>query len=137
MTEEIIEMLKRHEGLRLELYHCTAGVPTVGYGHNLLTPISEEAAELILRDDVNVVLNELDKNVYWWRDLPEDAQSVIINMCFNIGWPRLSKFKKFWAALEDRDFEKAASEMEDSLWFKQVKQRGTELKQLMLRCNGG
>jgi len=135
MITELTEMLKRHEGLRLEMYHCTAGVPTVGYGHNLLTPITEKAAEQMLLDDIDVVVEELNKNVYWWTDLPENAQIVIANMCFNIGWPRLSQFKKFWAALEERDYERAAYEMEDSRWFKQVKGRAEELKQLMLDCN--
>jgi len=40
------------------------------------------------------------------------------------------------AALEDRDFIGAAEEMEDSLWFQQVKSRGHHLKQLMLECHG-
>jgi len=136
MINKLADMLKRHEGLRLEMYHCTAGVPTIGYGHNLLTPITEETAEQMLEDDIAVVIKELDKNVYWWSDLPENAQIVIANMCFNIGWPRLSKFKKFWAALEERDYQRAAAEMEDSLWFRQVKGRAEELKQLMLECDG-
>jgi lysozyme len=89
----------------------------------------------MLLDDIDVVIEELNKNVYWWTDLPENAQIVIANMCFNIGWPRLSQFKKFWAALEERDYERAAYEMEDSRWFKQVKGRAEELKQLMLDCN--
>ena len=135
MREQLTTMLKRHEGLRLDMYYCTAGVPTIGYGHNLLTLISEEAAEQMLQDDINIVLNELNDNVSWWTDLPEKAQIVIANMCFNIGLPRLMQFKKFWAALEDRDYERAAAEMEDSKWFHQVKGRAKELKQLMLECN--
>lgn len=135
MREQLTTMLKRHEGLRLDMYHCTAGVPTIGYGHNLLTLISEEAAEQMLQDDINIVLNELNDSVSWWTDLPEKAQIVIANMCFNIGLPRLMQFKKFWAALEDRDYERAAAEMEDSKWFHQVKGRAKELKQLMLECN--
>ena len=137
MREQLTTMLKRHEGLRLDMYYCTAGVPTIGYGHNLLTLISEEAAEQMLQDDINIVLNELNDNVSWWTDLPEKAQIVIANMCFNIGLPRLMQFKKFWAALEDRDYERAAAEMEDSKWFHQVKGRAKELKQLMLECNEG
>ena len=135
MREQLTTMLKRHEGLRLDMYYCTAGVPTIGYGHNLLTLISEEAAEQMLQDDINIVLNELNDSVSWWTDLPEKAQIVIANMCFNIGLPRLMQFKKFWAALEDRDYERAAAEMEDSKWFHQVKGRAKELKQLMLECN--
>jgi lysozyme len=71
----------------------------------------------------------------WWRDLPHPAQLVLASMVFNLGWPRFSRFKKMIAALEDRDYDQAAAEMEDSLWFQQIKSRGDELKQLMLECN--
>ena len=71
----------------------------------------------------------------WWEDLPEKAQTVVASMVFNMGWPRFSRFKKMLGALEDRDYIRAATEMEDSLWFAQVKSRGVELKQLMLECH--
>lgn len=136
MIDRLKEMLKRHEGFESRMYKCTAGIPTIGYGHNLRTPISEQAGEMILLNDMIVVFNELDSNVPWWEDLPEDAQIVIANMCFNLGYPRLSRFKKFWAALEDRDYEQAAREMEDSVWFHQVKGRARELQDLMRNCHG-
>jgi lysozyme len=71
----------------------------------------------------------------WWRDLPEKAQIVVASMVFNLGWPRFSQFKKFRSALEDRDYNRAALEMEDSLWYNQIKTRGVELKNMMLECN--
>ena len=45
--------------------------------------------------------------------------------------PRYSTFKRFWAALEDADYELAADEMVDSKWRKQVKQRAIELASMM------
>lgn len=135
MIDELTEMVAEHEGLRLEMYTDTVGVPTIGYGHNLHTPISLEAAQQILRDDIAIAVGELDDRMDWWRDLPRNAQLVIASMVFNLGWPRFSRFKKMIAALEDRDFIGAAEEMEDSLWFQQVKSRGHHLKQLMLECH--
>lgn len=129
-------MVAQHEGLRLDMYHDTVGVPTIGYGHNLLEPISERAALIILEDDIIKTFNELDDRMDWWRDLPEPAQNVVASMVFNMGWPRFSRFKKFISALEDRAWDKAAYEMEDSLWFQQVGNRGRELRDLMLECNG-
>ena len=129
-------MVAQHEGLRLQMYHDTVGVPTIGYGNNLFEPISERAALVILEDDIIKTYNELDDRMDWWRDLPEPAQMVVASMVFNMGWPRFSQFKKFIAALEDRMWDKAAYEMEDSLWFQQVKSRGAELRGLMLSCNG-
>ncbi len=130
------ELVAQHEGLRLEMYHDTVGVPTIGYGHNMMMPISAEAAKVILDDDIKIVFAELDERMDWWRDLPEPAQMVIASMVFNMGWPRFSQFKKFITALEDRMWDKAAHEMEDSLWFNQVGHRGKHLRDMMLECNG-
>lgn len=135
MIDELTSLIARHEGKVLTMYTDTVGVPTIGYGHNLNEPISEAAALQILSDDVAVAVKELDDRMDWWRDLPHPAQLVLASMVFNLGWPRFSRFKKMIAALEDRDYDQAAAEMEDSLWFQQIKSRGDELKQLMLECN--
>jgi lysozyme len=135
MIDELTNLIAKHEGKMLTMYTDTVGVPTIGYGHNLQEPISEAAALQILSDDVSVAVNELDDRMDWWRDLPHPAQLVLASMVFNLGWPRFSRFKKMIAALEDRDYDRAAMEMQDSLWFQQIKSRGDELKQMMLECN--
>lgn len=135
MIDELTNLIAKHEGKVLTMYTDTVGVPTIGYGHNLQEPISEAAALQILSDDVAIAVNELDDRMDWWRDLPHPAQLVLASMVFNLGWPRFSRFKKMIAALEDRDYDRAALEMQDSLWFQQIKSRGEELKQLMLECN--
>jgi lysozyme len=135
VLSELTDLIAEHEGKSLSMYTDTVGVPTIGYGHNLQTPISEHAAKVILADDVRIAVQELDDRMDWWRDLPDPAQLVLASMVFNLGWPRFSRFKKLIAALEDRDFNEAAAQMEDSLWYQQIKTRGPALKQLMLDCN--
>ena len=131
MITMLTELIAKHEGKKLEMYMDTVGVPTIGYGHNLQTPISEKAAMQILEDDVKVAVAELDENMMWWRDLPDKAQIVLASMVFNLGFPRFSRFKKMIAALENRDFAEASAQMEDSKWFYQVKSRGVELCNMM------
>ena len=131
MITMLTELIAKHEGKKLEMYMDTVGVPTIGYGHNLQTPISEKAAMQILEDDVKVAVTELDENMMWWRDLPEKAQIVLASMVFNLGFPRFSRFKKMIAALENRDYAEASAQMEDSKWFYQVKSRGVELCKMM------
>ena len=131
MITMLTELIAKHEGKKLEMYMDTVGVPTIGYGHNLQTPISEKAAMQILEDDVKVAVAELDENMMWWRDLPEKAQIVLASMVFNLGFPRFSRFKKMIAALENRDYAEASAQMEDSKWFYQVKSRGVELCNMM------
>ena len=52
-------------------------------------------------------------------------------MAFNMGVPRLCKFKKMWAAVYDDDYSTAAKEMLDSRWATQVKGRATKLANAM------
>ena len=48
-------------------------------------------------------------------------------MCFQLGRPRLSKFKNMIAAVEDLDWVKMADEMEDSNWYRQTPNRAKRL----------
>ena len=53
-------------------------------------------------------------------------------MCFNLGLSRLLGFKKFLAAMEVADWDKAGKEMLDSKWSRQVGPRSTRLRDLLL-----
>lgn len=141
-THRVIEQLKRHEGLRLTVYDDATGRPvakgdtlqgnpTIGVGR-LLTDgrgLSTAEVEMLLENDIKVVVDDLNRNVPWWNQLSEARQAVLINMCFNMGWPRLSLFEKMLYALEIYDYETAADEMIDSLWYDQVGLRGLELSE--------
>ena len=60
-------------------------------------------------------------------DLPEEAQQVIANMMFNMGRPRLSKFKAMKRGVDSRNWNAAADEMVDSSWYRQVTNRADRL----------
>ena len=62
-------------------------------------------------------------------NLPEEIQHVLANMSFQLGKPRLSKFKNMIAAVEADDYQEMANQMEDSRWFKQTKNRAQRLIQ--------
>ena len=127
----LIEQLKKHEGFRPDVYTCTAGKPTIGYGRNLeANPFTPEEAEMWLMQAVVNVHRELEKH-YDFSLLNEPRKAVLINMAYNLGVPRLKGFKKMFAALEEGFFEKAAKEMLDSRWAKQVGTRATELSEQM------
>lgn len=98
--------LTRHEGLRLAVYDDATGKPikqgdtlighpTIGVGR-LLTEgrgISTIEAEMFLDNDIDIVIDELNKNISWWNNLNDARKATFINICFNLGWPRLSAFK--------------------------------------------
>ena len=56
---------------------------------------------------------------------------VLMDMAFNMGVPRLKKFKKMWAAIHKEDYETASKEMLDSRWSKQVGRRSMILSAKM------
>lgn len=127
-----VDLIKKHEGLRLMPYKCTAGKLTIGYGRNIEdTGISEEEAEYLLESDIQQCFNYLQDKTDYFTGLCEPRQSVMVNMLFNLGWTRLSKFKNMIAALQAGDYKKASIEMLDSRWAKQVGKRSTELAAIM------
>lgn len=125
--------LIRDEGIVLKPYRCTSGKLTVGVGRNLDDMgITESEAQFMLETDIVRCMAELDKACPWWRDLSEGRQHALLNMNFNMGWPRLSGFRNMLAALKSGDYKKAAHEAFQSHWSGQVGQRANRICKLIL-----
>lgn len=124
----LVEILKRNEGLRLTPYRCTAGKLTIGYGHT--GPSVEEGlkwtkehAEQVLLNDARNAAADLDWHFKWWRRLSDTRQEALADMCFNLGVQRLSGFRKMLVALRAGQWQEAAKECLDSRYAKQVGNR--------------
>lgn len=131
-----VDLIKKHEGLRLKPYQCTADKQTIGYGRNIEdNGIRESEAEFMLRNDIAELDTALINNIRNWSSLSEVRQAVLSDMCFNLGWPRLSKFKRTILAIEDGYFDRASAEMLDSRWARQVGQRAITLSDMMKTNN--
>ena len=52
-------------------------------------------------------------------------------MMFNLGRPRLSKFRGMKAGVDAKDWNRAAEEMVDSRWYAQVGRRAQRLVERM------
>ena len=130
-VENILADLRKDEGLRLKVYTDTEGKQTIGYGHNLdALGISEHVADLILEEDFVNTLTELNKRLPWWKTLTKPQRRGLVNMAFNLGLPKLLKFKKMLAALKKGKKERAAAEAIDSDWAKQVGKRAWRIAAL-------
>ena len=131
--DEIVTIVKRHEGYRKFVYLCPQGEPTIGYGRTLrIKGISEPEATQLLLNDLNEALQLTLDRIPWAKYLDEDRLAVLVMMTFNLGVDGLLKFKNMLAALEKKDYQKAASEMISSRWSKQVGSRSHELAEAML-----
>lgn len=124
--------LVRDEGMKLLPYTDTVGKVTIGVGRNLDdVGISETEALALLDADIDRAIEDLRRNVPWIFDRPEPVQRALVNMCFNLGWPRLSGFKKMWAHLELNEYDRAAAEALNSKWARQVGARARRLADLI------
>ena len=93
--------------------------------------ITEADAVYLAENDVQIVEEELVRAHPCVDRLDSVRQLILIDMAFNMGVPRLCKFKKMCAAVEGEDSPTAAKEMLDSRWAKQVKGRATMLANAM------
>jgi lysozyme len=134
MTKNLIDTLKRHEGLMLKPYRCTANKLTIGYGRNLeARGITREEAEMLLENDIKLCLAQLKERVSFWDKLPVAVQEVLVNMAFNLGINGLLNFKKTMAMIQRGDYKGASVEMLNSNWARQVGNRAVELSNVMKR----
>ena len=125
-------MLIRHEGMRLRAYKCSAGKVTIGCGRNCDDiGITREEALYLLNNDIARVVGEAVGAFPWFNFLNPPRQDVILSMLFNLGLEGFKNFKQTIEAITNGNFERAAQEMLDSTWHKQVGQRAVELAKIM------
>lgn len=88
--KDMIELIKEFEGLRLQAYKDSGGVPTIGYGHTLGVKmgdtITKETAEHFIISDIERVEKELDKLLKSINAFPNEKQySALVSFTFNLG----------------------------------------------------
>ena len=140
--EKLREEIKYDEGSVNEIYLDHLGLATFGIGHlvtewdeeygwEIGTPVSEDRCNEVFDSDIQIVLADCKQLYPDFNELPEEVQRIIANMMFNMGRPRLSKFKGMKAGVDARDWNKAADEMVDSRWYRQVTNRAERLVKRM------
>ena len=139
--EQVQKQLAVDEGIVHEVYLDHLGYATFGIGHLITdkdpeqeytvgTPISEERVTEAFQSDLDISIGECKVLFDLWDTYPGEVQEILVNMMFNLGRPRLSKFKNFKKAVDAGDWVKAGIEGRDSLWWKQV---GNRAERLMVR----
>ena len=132
--------IREDEGFKEQVYLDTKGYPTIGTGHLLKKgefkkgdrPYSREQLEDIFQKDLkkhSQIVEKLTPNA------PIEAKKILINMAFNLGESKLSKFKETLKAVNKGDYNKAADEMVNSDWYTQVGNRSKRLVDRMRRLS--
>lgn len=142
--ESVYDQLKIDEGVVYEIYLDHLGYKTFGVGHLVREsdpehgyavgePVSVERTRECFESDLDLAISECVA-LYGpdiWEGFPGEVQEILVNMMFNMGRTRLSKFRKMNAALEVGDWTEAAIEGRDSLWYNQVTNRAERLMSRM------
>tara|TARA_B100001059_G_scaffold52321_3_gene46028 strand:+ start:495 stop:938 length:444 start_codon:yes stop_codon:yes gene_type:complete len=138
ITENLKQQIKLDEGVMYQIYKDHLGYPTFGVGHLILRTdkeyhypegekVSKERVEECLEQDLQIACDECEILYPWFPSAPQEVKEILINMMFNMGRPRLSKFKNFSKALYEQDWKVAAEEGRDSKWYRQVTNRAERL----------
>jgi len=135
MSKDLIEMLRRHEGVRSHAYKCSEDMITVGVGRNIDENgglgLSEAEIDYLLENDITRVRQELTDAYFWFPALNEARQDAMIDISFNLGMTRLRGFVKAIEAMSREQFDIAADEFMDSRWSQQVGNRAVEVTEMI------
>lgn len=139
----LIRLLEQDEDVRYFVYddatgnpivagYTVKGNPTIGVGRaiNHKKGLSRLEIRFLLENDIidwNAQLYSFD----WYRELDSVRRAVIISMMHTLGVRGFSRFKRFIAAMEAKDYAKAAIEMKDSSWAIQVGKRDDRLAEML------
>lgn len=83
------DIVREFESLRLEVYRCPAGHPTIGYGHRVGSmahpPITEAQAEDFLGADLRVAMDAVLEDAPHLMAEPPGRLAALGSFTFNVG----------------------------------------------------
>lgn len=147
MTPQMETTIRKAEGERFKVYKDTVGKRTVGVGFNMdspnarkvwetagiktsfddvlngKTPITKADSDALLRVTMETAEKDARKLVPNFDTHPENVQSAIIEMSFQLGKPTLSQFKRTLNAIKKGQYELAAKFLKQSKYATQTPNR--------------
>lgn len=127
--------LRRDEGAVSHAYADSEGYLTIGVGRLVDKRkggrLRDDEMEYLLRNDIEETAAALRDRLPWFTGLDEARQGVLLNMAFNLGVSGLLGFRQTLALVERGDYQKAAEEMLNSKWARQVGSRANRLAEQM------
>lgn len=130
---KLSDQLRIHEGVRSHFYRCTSGLATIGVGRCIeegSLGLSDDEIDYLLENDIKRCKQELIA-FSWFMDLDAVRQDAMVNLCFNLGFSRLSLFTNALAAMAEANYDLAAMEFLDSKWARQVGKRSEDVAHMI------
>lgn len=127
--------LGQHEGTERYAYRDSRGYLTIGKGRCIdergKNPLSDKAIDFLLNEQIDVVEQDLDRWLPWWRELDQIRQRVLADMCYNMGIYTLRQFVHTLQFVKDGNYTEAAKAMILSDWYKETGRRAVRLVKMM------
>lgn len=129
---KLSEFVEENEGYRELPYRCSRGKLTIGIGRNIQdVGITRKEALYLLKNDLSECLSDLGR-IFVDQEIPDNKLIALADMRFNLGPQGFRRFKELIIAVRAEDWEAAAEEAEDSIWYDQVGDRGPKIVKLLL-----
>jgi len=139
MIDQLSKQLRQEEGEVLHAYKDHMGFLTIGVGRLIDQKkgggITKEESAYLLANDIKKVVSQLERALPWFNQLNDARKAVLCQMCFQMGLAGLLDFKNTLKAIQNGEWAKAASGMQQSLWAKQTPARAKRLADQMLTGN--
>src|SRR5581483_11317979 len=114
-----------------KFYMDSLGVPSIGIGRNLRdVGLRPDEIDYLFENDLTAAEAVARGLVPSFDHLSDNRKAVLLNLAFNLG-NRLAEFVKFRKAVQEENFDVAASELLSSRWSIQVGVRATRLAKQM------
>tara|TARA_R110000787_G_C13142376_1_gene417430 strand:- start:24 stop:551 length:528 start_codon:yes stop_codon:yes gene_type:complete len=151
-SRNYFDMLSLNEGNKTGVYEDSKGNRTIGIGFNLEDAgnrsflkkqgidinelflgreLSDRETKTLYNHSLTQAFNDAQKYDPNFAQRPEAVKMTLVDMAFNLGLTKLNKFEKMKEGLMNNDYQTAADEMVDSLWYNQVQSRGPRMVDVM------
>ena len=141
--DSLKEKIKIHEGFRDMIYLDSLQKKTIGYGHLIVHEDKFVEGKAYPKEELEALFDK-DFNKGWdlmiqfcevnSLNVSEEAQEVLCEMIFQMGYSGVGKFKNMIKALQNKEYKIASIEMLDSRWAKQTPNRAKELSDHMAKA---
>ena len=147
--DDIFTFIKKNEGVKPHIYKDSLGIPTVGIGFNMMRPdarsilnrlgidyndvlsgsinLSDQQMRDLFIECLKIAYKDVKQYIPNYDSLPREIKLGLIDMSFNLGINRLSKFVKTKEYIAKGDFRSAANELKNSKWASQVGNRARNI----------
>lgn len=110
------QMIANDEGYRAEIYRCSAGKLTIGYGTNLSAGLPEDEALVLMRYHLAKLDAQMHRIWPWYGGLSGRRKTALLSMAYQMGLDGLAGFRRMLTAIGRQDWPEAHRQALDSKW---------------------